>query len=42
MKPTNISLGIFIDYGVEHKDKDSKVKASDRVRICINKYKYYI
>ena len=35
MKPTDVHLGTYIDYGVEH--KDSKVQFVDHVRI--SKYK---
>ena len=37
MKPAGVKADMFIRYGVEHDDKDSKFKVDDHVRI--SKYK---
>ena len=37
MKPVGVQSDMFIRYGVEHNDKDSKFKVDDHVRI--SKYK---
>ena len=37
MKPFNVKLRLYIDFGVENNDKDPKIKVGEHVRI--SKYK---
>ena len=39
MKPADVQPRVYIEYGVQHNNKDPEFKVDDRVRI--SKYKKY-